>query len=252
MLGVTSDITVDRLLALINQKRTETGLGVLTLSADLSMAAAEKAGDMLAKDYWAHYAPDGKTPWDFITDAGFKYLYAGENLAKDFGDADAVVSAWMNSPTHKANIMKPEYKEIGFAVSSGKLAGNDTILVVQFFGTRTPNAEAEVSGASTSIATPIPARNVNELAVLPTVVPIVQTVADSNIKVSKNGGRVNFLTTKNMSLIFTFFLMILLVADSIFIWRKKSVRISGHNAAHVIFLFILILSIVLNGTGAIL
>ena len=89
---------------------------------------------MIDRDYWAHVAPDGTQPWKFFTSFGYKYRYAGENLARDFSNASSAMDAWMNSPTHKENILNPKYKEIGIGVVEGDLAGTDTTIIVQFFG----------------------------------------------------------------------------------------------------------------------
>ena len=123
VLGYATDIRVEQLLASTNAKRAEAGLDALTLNGTLSQAAAAKAADMLANNYWAHNSPLGKTPWDFIISAGYRYTLAGENLAKNFQTSSGVVDAWMNSPTHKANIFKAGYREVGFAVVNGVLAG---------------------------------------------------------------------------------------------------------------------------------
>jgi hypothetical protein len=78
------------------------------------------------------------TPWYWITQTGYEYLYAGENLAKDFITAQSAVDAWMASSTHKSNIISPYYKDMGIAVVEGKLQGKPTVLVVQIFGQAQP------------------------------------------------------------------------------------------------------------------
>ena len=109
---------------------------------------------MFNKQYWAHTAPDGKEPWDFMSEAGYSYQVAGENLARDFSTTSAMVAAWMASPTHRANIMNGRYTEIGIAVINGTLEGVETTLVVQMFGTpRSSTVKASVpTGPATSIA----------------------------------------------------------------------------------------------------
>lgn len=120
-----------------NLKRKQNESPLLTQNPLLGQAAKAKAQDMFANDYWAHYSPQGKSPWGFINEAGYKYIYAGENLARDFEDAKSVVDAWMNSPSHKNNLLDKNFKEIGVAVASGKLGGKEGILVVQMFGAGT-------------------------------------------------------------------------------------------------------------------
>lgn len=124
------------LVALTNQQRTEHGLKALTYNAKLHDAAEAKAKDILNKGYFEHVSPQGKTPWMFIDEAGYNYTKAGENLAIDFTTVEGPIPAWMASPGHRANILKPEYKEIGIAEATGMYNGRETTVVVQMFGTR--------------------------------------------------------------------------------------------------------------------
>lgn len=128
------DITPDSIVALTNNERAGEGLGSLSIDPRLSAAAEAKAADIFANQYWSHYGPAGQTPWDFILASGYDYVYAGENLAKGFTDAESVVSAWMASKSHRENILGANYVNIGVAVVSGNLLGSDVILVVQMFG----------------------------------------------------------------------------------------------------------------------
>src|SRR3990167_6373256 len=82
VLGVTYNISAEDLLLLTNQKRLENNVPPLGFNEQLSLAASRKADDMFAKDYWAHNAPDGTTPWVFIKGAGYEYTYAGEKDRK--------------------------------------------------------------------------------------------------------------------------------------------------------------------------
>lgn len=125
-----------RLIELTNIERSKAGLKALTYNSDLHEAALAKATNMLADDYFEHIAPSGKTPWNFIDAAGYRYIKAGENLAIDFTTVDGPVPAWMASPTHRANVLKPEYKEIGIAQVTGEFQGRQTTIVVQMFGAR--------------------------------------------------------------------------------------------------------------------
>ncbi len=131
---VASTISVENIVALANKERTSAGLNSLNTDVRLNAAALAKANDMFAKDYWDHFGPNGETPWQFISNAGYTYVYAGENLAKGFVTAEGVHQAWMSSPTHKANIMNGNYRDIGVAVAEGTLLGEQVILVVQMFG----------------------------------------------------------------------------------------------------------------------
>lgn len=124
------------LVELTNTERTFRGLSALRFNPRLSQAAEAKAADMLANGYFEHISPSGKTPWVFIEGVGYNYVKAGENLAIDFTTVTGPVPAWMDSPTHKANILKPDYEEIGIAEVKGIFKGRETTIVVQMFGTR--------------------------------------------------------------------------------------------------------------------
>ncbi len=134
---VASTISISNIVSLANKERVNAGLNSLNIDVRLNAAALAKANDMISKDYWDHFGPNGETPWQFISNAGYSYVYAGENLAKGFVTAEGVHQAWMSSPTHKANIMNDNYRDIGVAVVEGNLLGEDIILVVQMFGSTT-------------------------------------------------------------------------------------------------------------------
>lgn len=128
-----SSIGKDGVVGLVNRERTERGLNVLTQNSRLQTAAQWKADDMIQKDYWEHFH-NGKSPWEWMKEAGYEYLDAGENLAIDFTDIEAMHQAWMNSPTHRDNIINSKYKEVGIGIAKGDFEGHQTIIVVQMFG----------------------------------------------------------------------------------------------------------------------
>src|SRR3989344_8043414 len=135
ILGVSYSISENELLVLVNNERAARGLAPFTLNPQLSDAARRKAADMLEKNYWAHFAPDGLTsPWGFIRAAGYNYVHAGENLARGFTDSSAVVTAWMASHSHRDNILADKYRDVGFAIVPGTLNGEETVLIVEMFG----------------------------------------------------------------------------------------------------------------------
>lgn len=122
------------LVDLTNNDRKSDSIGPLKINPKLVEAAQAKADDMASKGYFAHTSPDGRTSWSWFADAGYKYSYAGENLAVNFSDSEDVVQAWMDSPTHRANIMNGKFTEIGIATAEGEYKGKRTIFVVQMFG----------------------------------------------------------------------------------------------------------------------
>ena len=138
ILGFATNVKLVDLFDQTNLERDQLGLKKLKYNLVLEDIAKQKAADMFNDNYWAHVAPDGRTPWDFFQESNYKYLYAGENLAKDFDKTPNLIQAWMNSPTHRENIVNPNYTEIGFAVVNGKLDGEETTLVVQEFAKPEP------------------------------------------------------------------------------------------------------------------
>ena len=100
----------------------------------MQKAAEEKAQDMIDNNYFAHISPQGKSPWDWINKNNYNYRYAGENLAIGFANAKEQQQAWMDSPTHKKNILNKNYDETGVAVKQGVIDGHEAIVVVQMFG----------------------------------------------------------------------------------------------------------------------
>lgn len=154
VLGYASSITVNEVVTQINDERAEEGLPPLVVNRQLSQAALAKGQDMMQDQYWSHFAPDGKEPWDFINESGYAYLAAGENLARDFSNTYDMVVAWMDSPTHRANIVNPKYKETGVAVIDGVFQGVETTLVVQMFGSSRQVAAAVSEQGSEAAGNP--------------------------------------------------------------------------------------------------
>ena len=134
VLAYASNITPGDLLTQTNQQRAANGVAPLHMDARLNSSAHAKADNMFAENYWAHVSPSGIQPWYWFTQAGYTYQYAGENLAKDFDTTSGVMDGWMNSPGHRANILNPNYTDVGFAVENGTLVGGQTTLVVAHYG----------------------------------------------------------------------------------------------------------------------
>jgi uncharacterized protein YkwD len=119
---------------LTNEERAEQAAPPLQRNATLDEAARLKAEHMAKHEYFSHHSPDGVTPWHWFKEAGYTYAHAGENLAIHFTDSTEVVDAWMDSPTHRENIVDPKYTEIGVGTARGEYEGYDTVYVVQLFG----------------------------------------------------------------------------------------------------------------------
>lgn len=135
---VKSDVctlSVDEIVELTNKEREANGLRALRHNKNLDKSAEMKALHMDKYNYWSHYAPDGTTPWYFFHEANYDYIHAGENLAKGYKCSDSIVRGWMDSPTHRANILSTDFEEIGVAVGKIHIEG-EQVLAVQHFGTK--------------------------------------------------------------------------------------------------------------------
>lgn len=127
-------INKNNILELVNQERQRAGLEMLAQNETLDQAASKKAEAIIASQMFAHEINDQKfSSW--VKDSGYKYSFVGENLAIDFVSAEGAVKAWLESVTHKQNILNPRFQETGIAVREGTFNNLNTILVVQIFGT---------------------------------------------------------------------------------------------------------------------
>lgn len=247
ILGFATDITVDKLLKLTNSERGNYGLSSLTYNEQLSQAAQKKAEDMFEKNYWSHYTPDGSTPWDFILSSGYQYEYAGENLAKNFLFSNGVVDAWMNSMTHKENIVRKEYSDVGFAIVNGVLNGEQTTLVVQMFGKPSQEILAKETSNTTSNV------NVNkDSKIIPKENPSEELSPAVLAKVTKKPKINLFNITFDLNFIFLALLFIVLLIDIYFASRVKIIRLGGKNFAHLIFIGFIFISLFIFAKGIIL
>lgn len=167
---LVSSILPSLIVDLTNEERVHDDMGRLTRSEVLDRAATQKAEDMARYEYFAHYSPTGVSPWHWFDEVGYDYLHAGENLAIHFTDSDAVVDAWMSSPTHRENILNENYHEIGVGTARGTYNGHTTIYVVQLFGTqRMPLTQ--VARAETNVGSSVTVEKVSTIDEEDTVAP---------------------------------------------------------------------------------
>ncbi|MEX2007667.1 MAG: CAP domain-containing protein [Candidatus Levyibacteriota bacterium] len=231
ILGISSDITSEKLLILVNKKRLENGVTPLKFDESLSSAAEKKAEHMFSNDYWAHISPDGTTPWFFIQNSGYEYVYAGENLAKGFSSAEEAVDAWMKSEQHKENLLSSSYQDVGFSVMIGELAGEETVLIVQELGGRDSSLAQSPAGFE---------------ILSPTIPASVQ--AATSVKPYINS---MFLSSNIYSGILGLFILVL-VLDMWMVQKHKILRISGHNMDHVLFFITFLLAGLLIARGVVI
>ncbi|GGP98678.1 hypothetical protein GCM10010266_22620 [Streptomyces griseomycini] len=117
------DRTAAEVVDLTNRERTRAGLPPLSRDPLLTAAAQAHSADMVARDFYSHTAPDGGKPWDRAAAAGSARRTIGENIACGQRSAAEVVRGWMNSPGHRANILKPDFTHIGVGFAGGGRAG---------------------------------------------------------------------------------------------------------------------------------
>lgn len=120
-------------VALTNEQRASGQLSSLASNELLAEAAHNAAEDMAEKGYFAHVSPDGTSPWYWLKAVGYRYQYAGQNLAVNYNDSSELLQAWMDSPTHRENILDADYTEIGVGMATGTYNGKEAVFVVQFF-----------------------------------------------------------------------------------------------------------------------
>lgn len=230
VLGYASQIDPDKVIELTNQEREKAGLPGLQTNSELNQAALAKAADMFENNYWAHISPTGTEPWSFITQSGYQYQHAGENLARDFSNPQDVVKAWMASPTHKKNLLDNRYRDIGVAVMDGTLNGVETTLVVQMFGT-----------TQTTVAR-IASSNITNTAYAQEEAP--NPVAEVGLSPMD--------LSRVWSLAFVILILLALSLDWIFVLRYNIVRISGDTWAHLTYFAGLVIILIIIRQGIVL
>lgn len=132
VLAYSTQVTANDLLAKTNNQRLRNKKQPLHLNPQLNQAAQSKATDMTERNYWSHNTPEGKTPWTFIDITTYRYKKAGENLAYGFDNNTDVVVGWMNSPTHRENLLDNSYQDVGFGIANStnyQNSGPETIVV---------------------------------------------------------------------------------------------------------------------------
>ncbi len=234
VLGYSSEITIQKVFDQTNQMRQKNGLSALHYDSVLSRSATNKASDMFKYDYWAHNSPQGKTPWDFFKAEGYQYSIAGENLAKDFYDTDSMMKAWMNSPTHRENILNPKYQEIGIGVVNGILNGVKTTLVVQHFGAP---LNGQVANDLPTGYLPPPSANAKVLSDVVNTAP-VKTI--SPLQISQTVGAIMFIVIIGT-----------LIIDAYYTFKNKTYRLAGSSAGHVGFLLLILFIVLASRQGVI-
>ena len=119
----TNEITVENVIALMNDYRTDHGVAPLRADAQLMKAANDRMRHMEEESYWSHDSPDGVTPFVWLKVRDYDFQYAGENLATGFETARLLVESWMESPGHRDNILSTDFDDCGIAIIDGSTQG---------------------------------------------------------------------------------------------------------------------------------
>ena len=130
---ITSSMNADEqeVFDLINKQRADNGLVALKSDAEIQRIARIKAQDMIDNNYFSHSSPTYGSPFDMLKKFGVSYKTAGENIAGNSSNSEAVI-AWMNSSGHRANILNSSYNYTGIGVVTGSKYGK--IYVQMFVG----------------------------------------------------------------------------------------------------------------------
>jgi uncharacterized protein YkwD len=121
----------DQVVVLVNQERAKVGCKPLTADSRLTAAARGHSQDMANRNYFDHNTPEGVTPWTRITNAGYHFSTAAENIAAGQTTPAQVMNAWMNSEGHRANILNCNLRNIGVGLAYN---GKHTPYWTQDFG----------------------------------------------------------------------------------------------------------------------
>jgi len=250
VLGFSSNISPESIIELTNVERQKLGLSPLTENKLLSEAARQKAADMFAFNYWAHVSPSGRTPWVFFTDVGYKYQFAGENLARDFRDSPSVIQAWMNSPAHRDNVLNSKYKEIGIAVVDGTLQGAETTLVIQLFGTPYGVLDEKKAPESKPVVEERPVELPREAFAEEKSPEVMSLIPNSSTSKTPVANPLDL--TKIMAILTVGVLLVVFAIDFFLVSRRQTPRLSSKSMAQMMFLaFVLIIGLLIK-RGAIL
>ncbi len=278
--GLSASIDSDTLLKLINQERQNRQLVTLYTHPALSSAASLKSQDMIDRDYFAHIDPDGNYVWPKILAAGYTpYKILGENLAVDFSTSEGMVKAWLDSPTHRTNLLHPDYVDQGLSALFGDFQGRFTNLTTSLFGTlatqtkSTGLVKADAAGEPPQTSPKTTIIKTEPKPSSPTIPPIEDKPATDPLTevpprqdttkptpsqdpylqkaVVTEPSFINqlastFILSRIIFTLFGIFLLIILSLDSIIIYQHEAMVSRSHPSYHLFgFILIVLVSILI-------
>lgn len=182
VLPYATSMSTNDLLQSTNSHRSSNGKTALTLSSQLNQAAQAKANDMTARDYWSHNTPEGNPPWVFIDQTGYDYKKAGENLAYGFMTSSDTVAGWMNSQSHRDNMLDSAYQQVGFGFANSpnyQSSGEQTVVVAMYGEPAVLASAAAPAPTSTQAAPKASTPASKPVSQEPTPEPAPQAVAEA-------------------------------------------------------------------------
>lgn len=184
-------------IALTNTDRVKNGSPLLLENSLLTKAAQMKADDMLARQYYSHTTPEGHTPLYFLDAVGYKYLNVGENLDLTYeSTAEDVETAWLNSPAHRANLLLPQFTEIGVGTAEGEYQGEHITFVVELMATPMPPVLTTPPCCESVEVIKKPSVNTKAPATSPQFVPVIPVSSPASIQTSSE----TFISTTTSAL----------------------------------------------------
>ncbi|WAL58803.1 CAP domain-containing protein [Thermocoleostomius sinensis] len=160
----TNATFVNQVLELTNQFRAQNGLAPLKLNSELNAAAQAHSQDMAQNDYFSHTGKNGSKPWDRAKVVGYEARSMGENIAAGQTTPEAVVQGWINSPGHRANLLNPNYTELGvgyFYLENDTGSVNYKRYWTQLFGSGDLNPNSSIGSSSPSPSPSTPSAGLN-------------------------------------------------------------------------------------------
>jgi uncharacterized protein YkwD len=192
---IFNQISKADIYSLTNEIRLTNNVPELKINDTLEASAQMKLNDMINQNYFAHQSPTGNSPWAWFDKAKYDYSLAGENLAMNFVSSNEVMRAWLNSESHKKNLLYKDFSEIGVAVGLGVINNQNTTIVVQHFA-KPIEIKKQVVAKTTPKITPIPRP---KTVVVPTITP--KPEKSNPISLAKSGVVQNAITQKSNSVI---------------------------------------------------
>ncbi|MDZ4243836.1 MAG: CAP domain-containing protein [Candidatus Doudnabacteria bacterium] len=264
----SSAVESQTLMALVNEERNNRNIPQLITHSSLMVAAAQKSRDMIDRDFFNHVNPDGNYIWGNIINAGYyPYKILGENLALDFATAEGMIKAWLDSPTHRENLLRLEFINQGMSALYGDYQGRYTNLTTNLFGALvseqssppatqttepqpipTPQVKAETPAVAQKNPTPEPRPKEEEKTIPEETTNPVASPASEPIPTPPSPKHLLpvFEWSRTIFTSFGIFMLLILSIDSVIVNRRELEVPRSHSSYHFFgFTLIVLVSILI-------